>query len=166
MVAPKIVSDQQCGFIRDRHIKDCVCVTSKAINMLQNRSFGGNIAMKIDIKNAFDTMDWGFLLHVLEAFGFNDIVFCNWVQVILQSVRLSFSVNGHAVGHFTCKRGVRQGDPLSPLLFCLAEDALSRGISNLLQHGKLTSMSSPRGCQTPSHVFYVDDIMIFCRGTK
>lgn len=79
-----------------------MCITSEAVNLLQNRSFGGNIALKIYIKKAFDTMDWDFPIHVLHPFGFND-TFCNWVKVILHSAKLSFSVNGHAVGHFPCK---------------------------------------------------------------
>lgn len=130
-IAPKVVSGNQRRFIKRRHIQDCVCITSEAINLLEKRSFGGNIALKIDMKKAFDTLDWNFLIHVLQAFGFN-ATFCKWVRVILHSAKLSFSVNGHAVGHFPCKRGVRQGDPLSPLLFCLAEDVLSRGISKLV----------------------------------
>lgn len=164
-IAPKVISENQRGFIKDRHITDCICITSEVINQLDKRSFGGNIAMKIDIKKAFDTMDWTFLLQVLKSFGFHSTL-CNWICVILHSAKLSFSVNGHAVGHFSCKRGVRQGDPLSPLLFCLAEDVLSRGISNLMDNNRLLPMSGPRGCHTPSHVLYTDDIMIFCRGTK
>lgn len=119
--------------------------------MLHNRSFGGNIALKFDIKNVVDTIDLNFLLQVLESFGFNS-QFCNWIKVILHSAKLSFLVNGRSIGYFSCKRGVRQGDPLSPLLFCLAEDVLSRGISLLVKEGKLNSMSGPRGFKTPSHV--------------
>lgn len=85
---------------------------------LRNDPIGGNIALKIDIKKAFDAIDWNFLLQILKAFGFNSIFF-HCVQVILESAKLSFSVNGHDVDHFPCKRGVHQGDPLSPLLFAL-----------------------------------------------
>lgn len=118
-VAPKIISEQQRGFIKGRDIADCICITSEAINMLDYKTFGGNIALKFDSKKAFDTIDWSFLLKVLSAFGFNS-TFCKWIGVILHSAMLSIVVNGHPTGFFSCKRGVRQGDPLSPLLFCIA----------------------------------------------
>lgn len=112
-------------------------------------------------------MDWSFLLKVLNQFGF-DLIFCNWVKVILESSKLSICVNGKSVGYFSCKRGVRQCDPLSPCLFCIAEDVLNRGISLLVQDKLLLPMASPRGFQVPSHVLllYADDVLIFCRGTK
>lgn len=101
-IAPKILSENQRGFIRERHISDCICIASEAINMLDKKNFGGNLALKIDIKKAFDTLDWNFLLQVLQSFGF-DSKFCSWVKVILNSAKLSFSVNGRPVGYFNCK---------------------------------------------------------------
>jgi ribonuclease HI len=59
---------------------------------------------------------------------------------------------------------VRQGDPLSPLLFCLAEDVLSRSISKLVTEGKLFQIKGTRNTHVPSHAFYADDIMIYCKG--
>lgn len=165
IIAPKIVSPQQRGFIKGRQISECVCITSEVINMLENKSFGGNLALKFDIKKAFDTLDWDFLLKVLAAFGFHSD-FCNWVSTILISARLSFQVNGHSVGYMACKRGVRQGDPLSPLLFCLAEDVLSRSISFFMDSNQMQHMAGPKGFKTPSHILYADDIMVFCKGTK
>lgn len=109
-------------------------------------------------------MDSSFLLKTLKAFGF-DPIFCNWIKVILHLAKVSILVNGHAVGFFSCKRGVRQGDPLSPLLFCIAKDILSRAISLMVQQGKLHPMSSLRGYAVPTHVLYADDLMIFCKGS-
>ncbi|KAK3207109.1 hypothetical protein Dsin_021155 [Dipteronia sinensis] len=59
--------------------------------------------------------------------------------------------------------GVRQGDPLSPLLFCLAEEAFSRGLSNLFHNGLLKPIAALKGCFPPTHLLYTNDIFIFCR---
>lgn len=79
----------------------------QSICLIIKKVFGGNLALKSDIKKAFDTMDWKFLPQVIQAFGLHH-TFCNWVKIILQSAKLSISVNGHSVGYFNCKRGVRQ----------------------------------------------------------
>ena len=160
----RIISPQQCGFVRDRNISDYVIIASEVINMLPKKRFGGNAAVKVDIRKAFDTMDWNFLLLVLSSFGFHT-VFCNWIRTILHSACLSILVNGSIVGFFPCKRGVRQGDPLSPLLFCLAEEVLSNAIELKRAFGALQPMPYCRNMFLPTHVLYADDIFICCTGT-
>ncbi|CAJ2645220.1 unnamed protein product [Trifolium pratense] len=165
LILPNIISKEQRGFIKGRQIKDCVCLTSEAINMLHNKAYGGNLAIKIDIAKAFDTLDWQFLLKVLKTFGFCE-KFCNWIQTILHSAKLSISINGKHEGFFSCARGVRQGDPLSPLLFCIAEEVLSRGLSKLVSEDKLKPLNGTRNVSIPSHILYADDVMLFCKGTS
>ncbi|PNY17703.1 ribonuclease H [Trifolium pratense] len=58
-IMPTIISKEQRGFIHGRQIKDCICLASEAVNLLYNKSFGDNLAMKIDISKAFDTLDGG-----------------------------------------------------------------------------------------------------------
>jgi hypothetical protein len=162
-IMPNLISKEQRGFVAGRNIRDCICLTSEAINLLDKKSFGGNIALKIDISKAFDTLDWSFLLKVLKQFGFST-TFCNWIQAILSSAYLSISINGSQHGFFNCKRGVRQGDPLSPLLFCLAEEVFSRGISKLVVDGNMELIKGSRNSLVPSHCLYANDIMVFCSG--
>jgi hypothetical protein len=56
-ILPNLISKEQHGFIHGRDIKDCLCIASEAANLLHNKSFGGNLALKIDITKAFDTLD-------------------------------------------------------------------------------------------------------------
>ena len=72
--------------------------------------------IKVDIKKAFDTLNWKFITSVLRSFGFSD-TFTTWITTILDSARISIILNGSPVGFFSCGRGVRQGDPLSPFFF-------------------------------------------------
>jgi len=73
---------------------------------------------------------------------------------------LSIIINGSLVSFFPCSRGVKQGDPLSPILFCLVEEVLSRGLSKLVNDKKILHMVGPEGFLTPSHVLYADDIFV------
>lgn len=70
-------------------------------------------------------------------------------------------VNGTPHGYFAWKRGVRQGDPLSPILFCLAEEVLSRAISLAVANGKLNLMIGSKGVRMLSHSLYADDVKLF-----
>ncbi|XP_026439686.1 uncharacterized protein LOC113338489 [Papaver somniferum] len=162
---PNANPSHQRAFLKDISIFDCIGITSEAINMLDYKTFGGNLALKFDIRKAFDTLNWEFLLQSLVGYGFCE-KFVGWIHTILHSAKLSIVVNDKAMGYFGCTRGVRQGDPLSPILFCLAEDVLSCAIANAFTQGLVHHISSPRGTNAPSHVLYADDIMVFCKGTK
>lgn len=86
--------------------------------------------------------------------------------MIVQLAKLSILANGTPHGYFEFGRGVRQGDPLSPLLFCIVEDVQSRGILKLRTDGKLNYIATPRGVLPHSHVFYVDDLTVFYRADR
>ncbi|XP_058783229.1 uncharacterized protein LOC131657895 [Vicia villosa] len=124
-ILPNLISPKQKGFVHGRNIREGICLTSEAINILSNKCFSGKEALKIDIAKAF---------------------------------------NGKQIGYFTCTNGVRQGEPLSPILFCIAEDVLSRGITNLVNTNSVNLIKANKHTLVPSHTLFADDIMIFCRG--
>ncbi|XP_057790987.1 uncharacterized protein LOC131008105 [Salvia miltiorrhiza] len=163
IVAAKYVTKNQFGFISGRSIHDCIMLGSEGINCMKRTSGGQNMACKIDIKKAFDTLRWDFLLAVLRVGGFVH-QFISWVEILLRSARLSIRYNGGNHGYFACSRGVRQGDPLSPILFGIAEDVLSmlasvenaKTIRNILDfYGGLSGqIYSPE----KSNIFFSDKI--------
>ncbi|XP_058783218.1 uncharacterized protein LOC131657884 [Vicia villosa] len=63
-LVPSLISKEQHGFIHGRSIRDCTCLTSEVVNVLENKNHGGNLALKIDISRAFE-LSWEFLLQVL-----------------------------------------------------------------------------------------------------
>ncbi|KAK2642786.1 hypothetical protein Ddye_024549 [Dipteronia dyeriana] len=148
----------------DRHIEDCIALTSDCISVLHKKCYGGNMAMKIAIQKAFDTLDWKFLCRVLKAFGFSQ-TFMDWIVSILGSSRLYSLINGSPTSYFSYSRGVRQGYPLSPFLFGIAEDFLRRLLSRMVESDQLLHISSLRGFSAPTQLLYTDDVLVFCRGT-
>ncbi|XP_057770942.1 uncharacterized protein LOC130990730 [Salvia miltiorrhiza] len=164
VVAASHVSDNQFGFISGRNIHDCIMLSSEGFNCMKRTDRGRNMACKVDIRKAFDTIRWDFILQVLRANHYHE-KFIYWISIIFSSARLSILYNGQLRGYFACSRGVRQGDPLSPILFGIAEDILSRLFSSCVDSGHLEPMRYSRTFQFPTHLFYADDVMIFCKAT-
>ena len=152
------------NFLKNHNITYCIVGASEGVNLLNKAFFGVNIALKIDIRKAFDTIDQNFLINVLEAFRFS-LYFRDWILSLFSSARFSILINGQSQGYFSYSRGVRQGDPLSPLLFCLVEDFLSRCISSKTDQGAIIPMLQTRNNYFPTYFLYVDDVLLFGKAT-
>ncbi|XP_026433422.1 uncharacterized protein LOC113330830 [Papaver somniferum] len=135
-VLDKLVSEERAAFMKGRNIHENISLASEMVNELHYKRKDGNIGLKLGISQAFDT-----------------------------SARISVILNGSPEGYFKINRGLRQGDPLSPLIFFLIEDVLSRNITKLFRDKKMTPMVN-RGGIYPTHLFFADDIMIFCKGNS
>ena len=95
------------------------------------------VLLKIDIAKAFDTVSWTFLLEVLQHMGFGRR-WRNWLSIILSSASTKIMLNGHAGRRICHARGLRQGDPLSPMLFVLVMEVINHTIHWLDSEGLLT----------------------------
>ena len=74
-------------------------------------------------------------------------------------------MNGAPAGFFQSSRGLKQRDPLSPLLFIFVVEVFSRGLKALYQSNKMQNFLLPRGAPTITHLSYADDFLVFTRAT-
>jgi hypothetical protein len=85
---------------------------------------------------------------------------------VLPTPSFSILINGSPFGHFAPKRGLRQGDPLSPFLFILGSEALSRLLLKQESLGLLKGISISRNNYPISHLLFADDLIIFAKATS
>ncbi|OIT39896.1 hypothetical protein A4A49_55824 [Nicotiana attenuata] len=118
--------------------------------------------VKIDMQKAYGTVEWCFLEQVLTEMNIPGR-FLAWIMTCVTIVSYAIVVNGKPTTPFDAKRGVRQGDPLSPYLFVLAMEYLTRSLKTLRENPDFNY--HPR-CEKLNiiQLSFADDLLLFCRG--
>lgn len=98
--------------------------------------------LKVDLEKAFDTLNWGFVDLIMEHMNFPP-TWRKWVFGILSSARTPILVTGAPTREFCIKRGVRQGDPISPFLFIITMEALDVVMRRAVNRNLLKGISTP-----------------------
>ncbi|XP_026384030.1 uncharacterized protein LOC113279558 [Papaver somniferum] len=160
----KLVSPQQVTYIKGRNIHEKILFASELVNEMKKKRRGGNLSLKLDISQAYDSVSWKHLLKVLQRYGFS-VAWCDWLKVLISSDKVSVMVNGGPNGFFSMHMGLKKGDPLSPILFVLMEEVLGRGLTKLVETRKLQPMVI-RNVIAPTHLLFSDDIFTFSNGSK
>ncbi|GKC07707.1 putative reverse transcriptase domain, reverse transcriptase zinc-binding domain protein [Tanacetum coccineum] len=120
--------------------------------------------MGIYLYQAYDTVDWKFLHEVLVGFGFHPRMI-GWIMECVTSTSFSLSINGYLHGYFKGKRGLRQGDPMSPYLFTLVMDVL---MLMLKRRARDSDFSYHRYCSKfyIINLCFADDLFLFAHGDE
>ena len=121
LVIPDTISPEQycCP---DKSIVDCNTMVRDIINYCSTENIPGAI-INLDWSKAFDRVDIGFLKKVMARLGFGQ-TFIKWIEIIYTDIQSTVMVNGILTETFTVERGIRQGCPLSMLLYALFQEAL------------------------------------------
>ena len=123
------------------------------------------MALKLDMSKAYDRVEWNFLEVTMLKMGFN----ARWVGLIMScmnSASYSILVNGVPKGDIRPSRGIRQRDPLSPYLFLICSEVLNCQLQQAARSVAIGGFSLCKKGPKISHLFFVDDTLLFCPATK
>jgi len=155
----QLVSPNQSAFIKGRFIQDNFMLVQQTARFLHQQK-QPRILLKLDISKAFDSVSWPFLLEVMQHLGFGPI-WRDLVSGLLASSSTQVLLNeipGNSIVH---QWGLRQGDPLSPMLFILVIYILGHMVSKAANEG----LQQPLSRRVLQHriSLYADDVMVFLR---
>ncbi|CAN1172032.1 Putative ribonuclease H protein At1g65750 [Linum perenne] len=165
-VLPHIISSTQNGFVHGRAISDNILIAHEVMHYLSGRKKSENkfMALKLDMEKAYDRVEWAFLFTLLRRFGFAE-KWIGWIARCIMSTSMTIILNGQTFGFFKPTRGLRQGDPLSPLLFALCSERLTLLIEKAIASQTLTGVQINSHTPILTHLMFADDTFLFLRAS-
>jgi hypothetical protein len=157
-VAHRVISTSQSTFIKGRLIHEGALSLHEIVHELKVKKTRA-VILKLDFEKAYDRVSWAFLRDVLIRKGFESGVVHRLMQLVT-SGQTAISINGEIGPHFRNKRGVRQGDPISPLLFNFIADTLSIILDHASAMGHIKGVVSHLVDDGVTHLQYADDMIL------
>jgi hypothetical protein len=162
--AHRTIALTQTAFMKSILIHEGPVALQEIIHELKARSLLA-VILKLDFVKAYDRANWLFLREVLTRKGF-DVAYVHRILQLVSRGQTTIAINGEIGPYFRIKRGVRQGDPLSPLLFDYIADALDALLSRARAAGHIQGVVPHLIPGGESHLQYADDTIILIQTTR
>lgn len=158
-ILSQVISPAQSAFMPGRLLAENVLLATEVVQGYNRKQIEPRAMLKVDLRKAFDSVSWEFILSALLALDIPEI-FLGWIKECLTTPTFSICVNGTSSGFFKSSKGLRQGDPLSPYLFVLAMEVFSRLLHSRFDAGYINYHPKTADLSI-SHLMFADDVMIF-----
>ena len=152
---PNLIHPDQTGFVKGRYIGENIRLMSDVLDFTKEQKIPG-ILVALDFRKAFDSLEWPFIMKILDAFNFGSSI-KRWISTFYTNVESAVLNNGYTTNWFKPSKGVRQGCPLSPYLFILSAELMSiklrydPGVKGINVFGNELKLSQ-----------FADDTNLFC----
>ncbi|KAL3699367.1 hypothetical protein R1sor_017389 [Riccia sorocarpa] len=160
---PTLVDEEQVGFVDGRSTTDNILCLKLSQELARERN-QPSIFCKLDFSKAFDRLQHEFLWETMRQMNFG-AEYIQLVQGLVAQGSTKIHLNGASTASFPLKRGVRQGCPISPLLFALSTQPLMLMIREEERRGNLTGLRIPNG-RPLLHRLFADDSGITLKATE
>ena len=137
---------------------DNIIIIQEAIHSSLDRKQQG-MAIKVDMANAFDKVNHFFLFEIMHRMGFS-ANFIRWIKACISRPWIAPLVNGRPNGFFQGSQCLRQGFSLSPFLYLIVAESLSKKLEALQNNGELKGLRIARGVKNANHDKFADDTIL------
>jgi len=166
-ISEKITDPIQSAFVFRHSIHDNILFTHEIMTKFKNmKAKKAWIALKLDVKKAYDRVEWDLLFSALHKLNFHS----KWVELIkdcISTVSYTVIVNDNICGSFTPSRGVRQGNPLSAYIFILCMEVLTRTLRKALRRKEceigtkiLQELAKSHACFSQMIAFFFAELIL------
>jgi hypothetical protein len=162
-VLEDLIPKTQSAFLKGRNLVEGVMVVNEVTDFAK-KTRKKCLIFKVDFEKAYDSVDWGFLDYMHGLFGFNS-KWRAWMRACVCSGSMSVLVNGSPTEEINIKRGLKQGDPLAPLLFLIVAEGLGGLMRKAVERGLFAPFHVGRGGMSISLLQYADDTLCIGEAT-
>ncbi|KAJ4782173.1 RNA-directed DNA polymerase (reverse transcriptase)-related family protein [Rhynchospora pubera] len=156
----KLISQEQTAFLQNRCISDNVLLIKEVLHSFNKKNFKHHaFILKADITKAFDKLNWNFLQQTCHHVNMPPKI-TTMIIYAYQRARVTIQINGTGDGFITPSRGLRQGCPMSPYMFILVMEMMSRSFKKAMLNGQLRGLKLAPTAQPLTHCIYADDLVI------
>ncbi|CAA0815635.1 Unknown protein [Striga hermonthica] len=156
------IGHEQSAFLPGRGTSNNVIVLHEVLHKLKQRQRVPELVIKIDLDKAYDRVKWKYIRDSLAQMGL-DSPSVTLIMECVTSVHFAILWNGRPSTEIYPSRGLRQGDPISPYLFVIIMERLTRTINREVRSGNWAPIRLTRGGPAISHLLFADDVLIMAQ---